>query len=53
MWTYAADVYAAILGIVAVTGLFVLRGRKGITGRGAWLTGAGIVVPVVFLWVYL
>jgi len=53
LWTFAADVYAVALVILAVTGLFVLKGRKGITGRGAWLTGAGILVPVIFLWLYL
>lgn len=45
----AADIYAVVLLILAVTGLFVLKGKKGITGRGAWLTGAGILVPVIFL----
>jgi len=53
LWTWMADLYAVALGLLAVTGLFVLRGRKGITGRGAWLTGAGVVLPFVFLWLYL
>ncbi len=53
LWTYMADVYAGALGLLAITGLFVLKGRKGITGRGAWLTGAGILVPVAFLLLYL
>lgn len=52
-WTLIADLYAAMLGIVAITGLFVLRGKKGITGRGAWLTSIGILVPVIFLIIYL
>jgi hypothetical protein len=53
LWTYMADLYAIALGLLAITGLFVLKGKKGITGRGAWLTGMGLLVPVVFLWVYL
>ncbi len=53
LWTYMADLYAVALAVLAVTGLFVLKGKKGITGRGAWLTGAGILIPVVFLLVYL
>ena len=48
-WLIFSDVFAASLVIVALTGLFVLRGRKGITGRGAILTVAGIVVPLIFL----
>jgi len=50
LWTWMADLYAVALGLLAVTGLFVLKGRKGITGRGAWLTAIGVLVPLVFLW---
>jgi hypothetical protein len=49
LWTWMADVYAVALALLAVTGLFVLRGRNGITGRGAWLTVAGVAVPALFL----
>jgi hypothetical protein len=52
LWTWMADVYAVALALLAVTGLFVLRGRNGITGRGAWLTAAGIAVPALFLLLY-
>jgi len=53
LWTWMADLYAVALALVAVTGLFVLRGKNGISGRGAGLTGAGIVIPLFFLWLYL
>ena len=49
VWTIVADVYAVSLVLVAVTGLFVLRGRLGITGRGAWLTALGVLVPAAFV----
>lgn len=52
LWTWMADLYAVALALLAVTGLFVLRGRNGITGRGAWLTAAGVVIPVAFLLLY-
>lgn len=51
LWTYLADLYALSLIVVAVTGLFVLKGRNGITGRGAWLTVIGLAVPVLY-WLY-
>jgi len=38
--------------IMAISGLFILKGRNGITRRGAWLTGVGIIIPVVFLIMY-
>jgi hypothetical protein len=49
IWTYAADAYAVLLLLLAVTGVFVLKGKKGLTGRGKWFVLAGLVVPVVFL----
>lgn len=53
IWTWVADLYAVGLAVLAVTGLFVLRGKRGITGRGAWLTSIGIFTPLFFLWLYL
>ncbi|MBD3223426.1 MAG: hypothetical protein GF313_01750 [Caldithrix sp.] len=52
LWTYAADVYAVALLFLAVSGLFVLKGRKGFKGRGKWLTAIGIILPVIFLIIY-
>ncbi|MCK6622699.1 MAG: PepSY-associated TM helix domain-containing protein [Calditrichaceae bacterium] len=52
LWTYFADLYAVALALLAVTGLFILRGKQGITGRGAWLTAIGILLPLFFLWLY-
>jgi hypothetical protein len=51
VWTIVADVYAAALIVLAVTGMFVLKGRTGIKGRGAWLTSAGVLLPLAY-WVY-
>ena len=53
IWTYVADLYAISLAVLAITGLFVLKGKQGIKGRGAWLTAAGIILPIFFLWLYL
>lgn len=46
-WLVFSDVFAVALIIIALTGLFVLKGRKGITGRGAILVAAGILFPLV------
>ena len=53
LWTYMADLYAAALLLLSITGLFILKGKQGIKGRGAWLTAAGIAIPLLFLWIYL
>lgn len=52
LWSWFADLYAVSLGVLATTGLFVLRGKKGLSGRGAWLTGLGLLLPLIFLWLY-
>ncbi|MGA9115513.1 MAG: PepSY-associated TM helix domain-containing protein [Bacteroidota bacterium] len=51
IWTYLADLYAFSLILVAVTGLFVLKGRHGLAGRGWWLTLIGAAVPLLY-WVW-
>lgn len=51
IWTVIADLYAISLIVLAITGMFVLKGRLGITGRGAWLVAAGVLLPVAY-WVW-
>ena len=51
-WTWISDVFAGALIILAITGLFLVRGAKGITGRGAWMTILGILLPIIFLWIF-
>ena len=53
LWTWLADIYAVALGLLALTGLFVLTGKQGIKGRGAWLTGIGVLVPVILALIFL
>lgn len=48
-WTWFSDIFAAALILFAITSLFMVRGSKGILGRGGWLAAAGIVIPLVFL----
>jgi len=52
LYTWFSDLYAAGLILLAITGLFVLKGKNGILGRGAWLTAIGIILPALFLLFY-
>ncbi len=52
LWTWISDIYAVSLILLALTGLFILRGKQGIKGRGAWLTTIGILIPLIFLLFY-
>ncbi|PID89454.1 MAG: hypothetical protein CSA05_00615 [Bacteroidia bacterium] len=51
-WTWFSDIFAVALIVLAVSGLFIIRGKKGITGHGAWLTIAGFILPILFLILY-
>jgi len=51
-WVWFSDFYAIGLVILALSGLFILKGKNGITRRGAWLTVAGIIIPILFLLIY-
>ena len=52
IYTYFSDIYAAALLFLAISGLFVLKGKKGITGRGAWMTAIGLIIPILFIYFY-
>jgi len=51
-FTWFSDLFSGALILLAITGLFLLKGIKGIKGRGAWLTILGIIIPIVFLIIY-
>ena len=52
LYTWFADIFAAGLILLAITGLFILRGKQGIKGRGAWLSSIGLLIPLIFLIIY-
>jgi uncharacterized protein len=52
LYTWFSDLYAVALIFLAITGLFVLKGKNGILRRGAWLTAIGIILPALFLLYY-
>lgn len=47
-WTGIADAYAAVLIVLAVTGIFLVKGRQGLGGRGGVLMGLGILLPLIY-----
>jgi hypothetical protein len=53
LWTWFSDLYAFGLILIAISGLFLIKGWKGITGRGGILTIIGILLPLLFLVIYL
>jgi hypothetical protein len=50
LWTWLADAYAVALSLLALSGIIILRGPRGLGGRGKWLVLAGLAIPLLFLW---
>jgi len=48
-WTYVADAYAFGLLTLALTGIFMLPGRRGILGRGAVMVLLGAAIPILYV----
>lgn len=46
-WKWASDIFAFLLIVINITGLFILKGKYGITGRGKWLIAAGMLPPII------
>ncbi len=50
-WKWAADIFAVMLIAINITGIFILRGKYGITGRGKWLIAAGALPPIIAIFI--
>lgn len=50
-WTWIADGYAVVLVFLALSGAVIVKGRKGLWGRGGMLVVAGVLLPLVAVWI--
>jgi hypothetical protein len=48
-WKYVSDSYAVLLLYLAISGIFMIKGRLGLRWRGAVLITTGIAVPVLYV----
>lgn len=53
LWKWVSDGMAVILIFVAVSGLFLLKGKRGFGRWGWWWMLAGIVIPLFFVVFYM
>lgn len=51
-WTCFADIFAVGLIIITLSGIIMLKGNKGIIGRGGIELIAGILIPIFFLFFF-
>jgi len=47
-WYPVADVFAGSLILLAVTGLFIVKGKRGIAGSGKWYLLLGLLIPILY-----
>jgi hypothetical protein len=48
-WTLVADLYAVMLLYLAISGIFMIKGKLGLRWRGAVLVSLGLAVPIVYV----
>jgi len=48
-WMWFSDIFAGALIFLAISSVFMVRGKKGVWGRGGIYLAAGIIIPVLFL----
>ncbi|MBS1579136.1 MAG: PepSY-associated TM helix domain-containing protein [Bacteroidetes bacterium] len=53
-WKWVSDIFAFMLIVISVTGLFILKGKYGFRKRGVWLVTAGFILPLAaIVWFYI
>lgn len=48
-WTWFADIFAVALILITLTGIWMVKGSKGLWGRGGIELAIGILIPILFL----
>ncbi|WP_430817138.1 PepSY-associated TM helix domain-containing protein [Carboxylicivirga sp. RSCT41] len=48
-WTIMGDIFAFALIFFAISGLFMVKGKKGLAGRGKWYLILGLAIPIIYL----
>jgi uncharacterized protein len=47
-WTGIADGFAGVMIVLAMTGIFLVKGRRGLVGRGGIMMALGILLPIIY-----
>lgn len=52
VWTWISDIFAGALIILAISGMFILKGKNGLKWRGTILIVSGILLPIIFVFLF-
>ena len=53
LWLWFSDFFCVSLVFLAISGLFILKGKNGLKWRGAILGTIGIIIPLLFILFYI
>jgi len=48
-WSIMGDLFAVSLIFFAVSGIFIVKGKKGLAGSGKYYLIGGILIPVIYI----
>jgi hypothetical protein len=48
-WSPVADFFAVSLLFLAVSGMFLIKGKKGLSGSGKWFLLVGLLIPLLYI----
>ena len=48
-WNVMGDFFAFSLAFFAISGLFLVKGKNGLGGRGKWILLVGILIPLAYV----
>lgn len=51
-WSYFSDMFAGLLIFLAISSLFMVKGRKGVLGKRGLYVVAGFLIPLGFILIY-
>ena len=53
LWTWFADIFAGALIFMAISGMLIRKDKKGIKGVGGIYLVLGLIIPMIFLFLFL
>ena len=51
-WMWFSDIFAGALIFLALSSFFMVKGKKGATGRGGIYIALGFIIPILFLIIF-
>lgn len=53
LWLWFSDIFCVALIFLAISGLFIIKGKNGLKWRGTILLTIGLIIPLILLFMYI